>query len=231
MTEPSGLASPAVEVVVISGGVSSPSSTRLLADRLAAQVHQAFTTDGHAVRTSAIDLTPLAADVTTALVGGLTSPALQGAFDTLAGADVVVAGAPIYKAGISGLFKSFLDVMDNDLLVGKTVLLTATAGSSRHALVVDDHLRPLFAFMRAVTTPTSLFAAPDDWADPSLGRRLRRAAREAVAMHRAGLTDEVSTHSWDSYQHSFGSTQDQRHDRDSEVDFGTPLMRLAAGGS
>jgi FMN reductase len=220
-----------MRIVIINGGTSIPSSTRMLAERLAAQVHQTALAEGHVVETVALELAPLAGDVATALVGGPISSAVQGAFNALADADIVIAGAPIYKAGISGLFKSFLDVMDNDLLVAKTVVLAATAGSARHALVVDDHLRPLFAFMRAITAPTSVFAAPDDWADPSLGRRLRRAAREAVSLHRAGLADDVGTHSWDSYQHSFGTTRSQRSDRDTDLDFDTPLMRLAAGGS
>jgi FMN reductase len=223
--------SPTVAVALLSGGVSSPSSTRMLVDRLGGGVHQAFTSEGYAVSTTAIELAPLATDLATALLGGLTSPSLRRAFDALADADVVVAGAPIYKAGISGLFKSFLDVLDNDLLVGKTVLLAATAGSPRHALVVDDHLRPLFAFMRAVTAPTSVFAAPEDWADPLLMRRLQRAGHEAMAIHRAGLAEEVSGRSWDSYQHAFDSVQQRRNDRGTDPVFDTALMRLAAGGS
>ncbi len=56
-------------------------------------------------------------------------------------------------------------MLDNDLLIGKPVLLGATAGTARHALVVDDQLRPLFAYLRALPVPTSLFAAPEDWGD------------------------------------------------------------------
>jgi len=230
MTTPPDPAAPIIKVVAISGGVSSPSSTRMLVDRLAAEVQHVFASKGDTARTSVIELAPLASDVATTLVGGLSSPKLQNAFDALAAADVVIVGVPIYKAGVSGLFKSFLDVMDNDLLVGKTVALTASAGSARHALVVDDHLRPLFAFMRAVTTPTSVFAAPEDWAHPSLGRRLRRTAHEAVALQGTGMAAEVSAHSWDAYQHSFDSLQNRRGEHNSDPNFDTPLMRLAAGG-
>jgi FMN reductase len=63
---------------------------------------------------------------------------LQAAIEQIATADAVIAAAPVYKAGISGLFKSFVDVLDNDLLVAKPVLLAATTGSSRHAHVVDE---------------------------------------------------------------------------------------------
>ena len=54
-------------------------------------------------------------------------------------------------------------MLDDDLLIAKPVLLAATAGSSRHALVIDEQMRPLFAYMRALTLPTSVFAGPEDW--------------------------------------------------------------------
>jgi FMN reductase len=217
-------------LVLISGGVSEPSSTRLLADRTGAKVIEALTADDIAVRSSVIELAPLSADIGTAMVGGLSSERLRSALSIVAEADIVVASTPIYKGGISGLFKSFVDVMDNDLIVGKTVVLAATAGSARHAMVVDDHMRPLFAFMRAVTVPTSVFAAPEDWADPSLGRRLKRAAVEAAALHGSGLEQRVVEQSWDGYQHQFGGSSVHAGEAGG-VDFDTPLMRLAAGGA
>ena len=220
-----------VRLVLISGGISEPSSTRLLADRMGTTLIDALAADDVEVRTSIIELAPLSADIGAALVGGISSAQLASAMSTLAEADIIVASTPIYKGGMSGLFKSFVDVMDNDLLVGKTVLLAATAGSARHAMVVDDHMRPLFAFMRAVTAPTSVFAAPDDWADPSLGRRLKRAATEAVALYRSGLEQHVVQQSWDGYQHQFGSSSVHAEDNADGIDFDTPLMRLAAGGS
>jgi FMN reductase len=136
----------------------------------------------------------------------------------------------VYKAGLSGLFKSFVDVLDDDLLVGKTVLLAATAGSARHAMVVDDHLRPLVAFLRAVAVPTSVFAAPEDWADPALTRRIERAAVEASALLRARLEQQITRRVWHAYQHQFGSGARGAGQADREVDFDTPLMRLATGG-
>jgi FMN reductase len=78
--------------------------------------------------------------------------------------------------------------------------------------------------------PTSLFAAPEDWADPSLTRRMKRAALEAAALHRSGLEDEVLSNSWDAYQHQFGSASARRSPNWENPDFDTPLMRLASGG-
>ncbi|HEX3752846.1 MAG TPA: NAD(P)H-dependent oxidoreductase, partial [Streptosporangiaceae bacterium] len=139
----------------------------------------------------------------------------------------------VYKAGPSGLFKSFFDVLDNDLLIAKPVLLSATAGTARHALVADDQLRPLFAYLRAMTAPTSLFAAPEDWADPALNQRIDRAARELVLLMESGITRAIRDESWSSYQHEFGSSAESGRDVDDEpaVNFDTDLMRLAAGGS
>jgi FMN reductase len=219
-----------VHVAVISAGVSEPSSTRLLADRQASHLYDTLGRQQLTVRTSAVELGPLATDIATTLVGGLTSQGLQKAIDTIGQADLVIASTPIYKAGASGLFKSFIDVLDNDLMVGKVVLLAATAGSPRHAMVLDDHLRPLFAFMRALTVPTSLFAAPEDWADPSLTTRMKRAAVEAAALYRSGLQDEVLNNAWDAYQHQFDSAS-ARRSASEDPDFDTPLMRLASGGT
>jgi FMN reductase len=115
---------------------------------------------------------------TRALMTGFSEAKVQSAIDTLAAADAVVVGTPIYKAGISGLLKSFIDIIDNDLLIAKPTILAATAGTARHAMVVDEQMRPLFAFLRALPVPTSVFAAPEDWSAPKLGSRIDRAATE-----------------------------------------------------
>src|ERR1700728_1618385 len=166
------------ELVVVSGGTSDPSSTKLLADRVAQRVAEIAERRGGAVRTRVIELRELATDVSTALTSQLITPKLQQAIAALGAADAVIAAAPVYKAGPSGLFTSFFHVLDNDLLIGKPVVLAATAGTARHALVVDDQMRPMFSYLRALTVPTSLFAAPEDWSDPALNQRIDRAASE-----------------------------------------------------
>src|SRR3984957_4501546 len=150
-------------LVVVSAGTSDPSSTRLLADRPAPRVAALAGQRGNAARTRVIDLRELATDITSALTSQLVTPRLQQAVDALGAADGVIAAPPVYKAGPSWLFTSFFHVLDNDLLIGKPVVLAATAGTARHALVVDDQMRPLFAYLRTLPVPTSLFAAPEDW--------------------------------------------------------------------
>ena len=153
---------------------------------------------------SVIDLREISADITTALTSQLVTPRLRNAVDALAGADGIIAAAPVYKAGASGLFTSFFHVLDNDLLIGKPVVLAATAGTARHALVVDDQMRSLFAYLRTLPVPTSLFAAPEDWGDSALDKRVDRAAFELVLLMESGFARKVRTESWQSYQHEFG---------------------------
>ena len=214
-------------LVVVSAGTSDPSSTRLLADRTAQRVTALAEQRSAAVLTRVIDLRELATDITTALTSQLVTPKLQQAVDALGAADGLIAAAPVYKAGASGLFTSFFHVLDNDLLIGKPAVLAATAGTARHALVVDDQMRSLFAYLRTLPVPTSLFAAPDDWGDEALAKRIDRAAFELVLLMESGFARQVRGESWQNYQHEFGSVGGTEPDVDTDSD----LMRLATGGS
>jgi FMN reductase len=167
------------KIVVISAGLSQPSSTRLLADQLAAAVADAaaFPAD-----ISVIELRDLAHDIANHLLTGFPPAALKEALDAVAAADALIAVTPIFTASYSGLFKSFIDVVDKDALIDKPVLIAATAGTARHSLALEHAMRPLFAYLRAVVVPTSVFAAGDDWgadsADGMLRTRITRAATE-----------------------------------------------------
>jgi FMN reductase len=88
-------------------------------------------------------------------------------------------------------------------------------------------MRSLFAFMRTLTVPTSLFAAPEDWGDPALNKRVDRAAFELVLLMESGFARKVRDESWRSYQHEFGSAGGT----ELAIDLDTDLMRLATGGS
>jgi FMN reductase len=214
-------------LVVVSAGTSDPSSTRLLADRTAQRAAALAARNGNEVTISVIELREIAADISTALVSQLITPRLQQASTALGEADGIIAAAPVYKAGPSGLFTSFFHVLDNDLLIAKPVVLAATAGTARHALVADDQMRPMFAYLRAMTVPTSLFAAPEDWSDPALNIRIDRAARELVLLMESGFAVKVRDESWQNYQHEFGSAGGT----ETAIDLDSDLMRLATGGS
>ncbi len=214
-------------LVVVSAGTSDPSSTRMLADRAAERVSALAGQRGHPVTVTTVDLREMATEIAAALVSGLTGPKLRQAIDALAEADAIVAATPVYKAGPSGLFTSFFQVIDDDLVIAKPVMLAATAGTARHALVVDDQMRSLFAYLRAMTVPTSVFASAADWGDPDFGKRIDRAALELVLLMESGFARQVREESWDSYQHEFDGAAGPEF----SVDFDSDMMRLAAGGS
>jgi FMN reductase len=214
-------------LVVVTAGTGDPSSTRMLADQLAQRVTDLAGRRGNEVATRVIDLRELATEITTAMVSQLVGPKLQKAVAALGEADGIVASTPVYAAGASGLFTSFFQVLDSDLLIAKPVVLAATAGTARHALVVDEQLRSLFAYLRTMTVPTALFAAPEDWSDPVLAKRVDRAALELLLLMESGFAQQVRDESWHSYQHEFGSAGGT----ELTIDLDSELMRLATGGS
>jgi FMN reductase len=170
-------------LAVVSAGLSVPSSTRLLADRLATAAVAALRERGEDATVEVVELREHARDVADAFVTGFPDAALRAAVATVTGADAVIAVTPVFSASYSGLFKSFVDVLEKDALTGKPVLLAATAGTARHSLVLEHAMRPLFAYLRAVTVPTAVFAASEDWAggdgtSAELSRRITRAAGE-----------------------------------------------------
>lgn len=214
-------------VVIVNAGVSDPSSTRLLADRIAQRIVSHGADRGRKVQVRAVDLREVLPELPTAMSSQLLGKRLTAAVEVLRDADAIVAAAPVYKAAASGLFTSFFQVLDNDLLIGTPVVLAATAGTARHALVVDDQMRAQFAYLRTLTVPTSLFASTEDWNDSALGERIDRAAIEAVLLMESGFRRAVRDQSWKRYQHSFGSAGGT----EISIDLDTDLMKLAAGGS
>lgn len=216
-----------LSLVVVNAGVSDPSSTRLLADRTAARVRALGQARGREVTTTVIDLRELLPELPGALASQHFGDGFKRAIAALVDADGIIAAAPVYKAGASGLFTSFFQVLDNDLLIGKPVILAATAGTARHALVVDQEMRALFAYLRTVTVPTSLFAATEDWQATALTGRIDRAALELMLLMESGFAKEVHDESWKSYQHEFGSAGGT----ETGIDLESDLMRLATGGT
>lgn len=177
-----------MKLIAVSAGLSTPSSTRLLADRLAESVREELAGRGHVVSTEVMELRGLAGDVANHLVTGFPPPRLAAAIDAVTGADGLVVVTPVFAASYSGLFKSFFDVIDPDALSGKPVLVAATGGTARHSLVLDHAMRPLFAYLRAAVVPTAVYAASADWGSggdeytEGLPARIRRAGGELAEL-------------------------------------------------
>jgi FMN reductase len=165
-------------LVVVSAGLSNPSSTRLLAERLTAAAVAALGD----VEVTHVELRDLAHQLTDQLLTGFPGPELATAEAAVAAADGLVVVTPVFSASYSGLFKMFFDVLETGALDGKPVLVAATAGTARHSLVLEHALRPLFAYLHAVVVPTGVFAATDDFAGTDLDSRIGRAAGELAAL-------------------------------------------------
>lgn len=213
-------------LVIVDAGTSDPSTTRMLSDKTAGSVMRIAEERGITIKARAIDLKSLANDIATGLTTGLLTPELEAASDILGSADGIIASTPIYKAGPSALFTGFFQVLDNDLLIGKPVILGATAGTARHALVIDDQIRPLFAYLRTLVVPTSLFATADDWSSPEMTTRVDRAATELALLIESGFAKGVRQEAWGSYQHTYGSAGGT----ELGIDLSSDLMKLATGG-
>jgi FMN reductase len=214
-----------MKLVVVNAGTGDPSSTRLLADRTAQRVAAIAGENDVTIDIHVIDLREIATEVTTALVSQHVGPGLRAAMDAVAAADGIIAATPVYAAGPSGLFTAFFQILETDTMIGTPVILAATAGTARHALVADDQMRGMFGYLRAMTVPTALFAAPEDWADAALTSRIDRAALELVALMQADIASTIRIGNAARYQTQLGSKNDPG------IDFDSDLMRLAAGGA
>ena len=185
-------------IVVLTAGLTVPSSTRLLGDQLADAVAAAVSARGEAVSFEYVEVRELAQDLAGYMTsGGIATPRLTAVREQLSAADGLIAVTPVFSASYSGLFKMFIDALDPDALNGMPVLIAATAGSPRHALVLDHAMRPLFSYLRAVVLPTGVFAATEEFGSSGLDERIARAAAElanavvvAGADHVAGFAPD-----------------------------------------
>jgi FMN reductase len=168
-----------MKLAVIAAGVGKPSSTRLLADRLAT----ATSAQLDDVQVEVIELRDLAVDIANNITSGYPNARLRAAIETVTGADGLIAVTPIFTASYSGLFKSFFDVVEDTALVGKPVLIAATGGTARHSLALEHALRPMFVYLRMIVVPTAVYAATEDWGNTDgLTTRISRAAGELAAL-------------------------------------------------
>ncbi len=192
-------------ISVISAGLSNPSSTRMLADRLAAATVAELAARGIEATVDTIELRDYAHDIANNLLTGFAPAALESAINAVVSADAVIAVTPIFSTSYSGLFKSFIDVLDPDALTGTPVLIGANAGTARHSLAIDYAIRPLFTYLHAEPVSTGVFAASSDWGAAAdevapLSARVERGARElAEAVARREPTTASDPFDPDSY--------------------------------
>jgi FMN reductase len=175
------------KLAVLSAGLSQPSSTRMLADKIAGATVARLAEDDIEVEVLSFDLRDYAQDITNNMLTGFPSPKLDAVIEAVTGADGLIAVTPIFTTSFSGLFKSFFDVIDNRALTDMPVVIGATAGTARHSLALDYAIRPMFTYLHAVVVPTTVFAASEDWGSgadkvKTLPDRIDRAAGELAAL-------------------------------------------------
>jgi FMN reductase len=147
-----------LRIVGFSGSLSRPSKTRALVDLATARA--AATLGASAATYDLTDLQPgLGSATTLDDLDGLP----RAIASAILSADALVVGSPVYKGSYTGLFKHLFDLVDPAALTGKPVLLTATGGGEKHALVIEHQLRPLFGFFEAATLPTGIYASSADF--------------------------------------------------------------------
>ncbi|WP_431260175.1 FMN reductase [Roseateles chitinivorans] len=177
-----------LRLVAVSGGMQRPSKSAALAEHLLDLIAEAVPVEQHL-----IELGPLAPQFAGAVWRSQAPAAVERELVAVEQADVLVVATPVFRGSYTGLFKHFFDFIDQDALIDKPVLLAATGGSERHALVIDHQLRPLFSFFQARTLPLGVYATDKDFID----YRLRDEAllqRAALAVQRALPLIDLTRH-------------------------------------
>lgn len=174
-------------IVLVTAGHGTPSSSRLLGERLADATVAELARAGGAAEVTHLELRTLAADLANHVATRIPSARLREAFEAVRSADGVIAVTPIYNGSYSGLFKLFFDSLDEGALAGRPVLMAATGGTARHSLAIDHAMLPMFYYLKALPAPHPVFAATKDWGTTG-GKLERRTARAAQAFARLVLS-------------------------------------------
>ncbi len=170
--------------MVLSGGVGYPSSTQVLGNALATSVSEALP---DAAIVDVIEVRELGEAIARATFLGLPEPQLDSALRMVEGADVLIATSPVFRGSYAGMFKAFIDLLDPVAMRSVLVVLGATGGSARHQLVIDQALRPLFAYFGSLIVPTGVYATSEELGTvgrlpAALERRIQRAGQQTAAL-------------------------------------------------
>ena len=177
------------KLTIVTGGLREPSSTRLLADRLDEAVRAELAEQGVPATSTIIELRPLGRAIMDAMLTGFAGTDLEAAFEAVGSADGLIAVTPAFNASYSGLFKSFFDVVPEEILSDMPVMIAATGGTERHSLVLEHAMRPMFSYLHAVVSPTGVYAATDDFGAQhtasGLSERIGRASADFARLLRS----------------------------------------------
>ena len=168
-----------LKVVAVNGSAHQPSRTLVLIQALLAELDQRLMLD-----TQIVDLSTIARQLGASLTREELPADIEAQLVAIESADLLIAAAPVYRGSFPGHFKHLFDLVGMDALTDKPVLLAATGGSDRHALVLEHQLRPLFSFLQALTLPIGVYASTADFDGYQVGSKAL-AHRIALAADRA----------------------------------------------
>lgn len=171
-----------LRVVGVSGSTTSPSKTTALVESLLASLAGRREIDSHLV-----ELTVVGPQLAGALLRSDLPASAEDELRRIETADLLIVASPVYRASFTGLFKHLFDFVDQYALVDTPVLLAATGGSDRHALIIEHQLRPLFGFFQALTLPIGVYAKDSEFtdyrvSDPNLQERIDRSIARALPL-------------------------------------------------
>ena len=181
-----------LNVVGVSGSLQAPSKTIALVDAIIAELGTHLEIDSHVIK-----LNELGPHFAGALSRTELPDLVESELRRIEEADLLVVASPVYRASFTGLFKHLFDFVDQDALIDKPILLAASGGSERHALIIEHQFRPLFSFFQALTLPLGIYAHDSDFTDYKvssgyLEERIRKVVARSLPIIVANVDDFAS---------------------------------------
>lgn len=183
---PLPMSTPPLKLVAVSGGVQRPSRTSALVEHLVAAMAEALP-----IAARVVELGELAPRLAGAVYRKQLPPEVEAAVAAIESADLLIVASPVFRGTYTGLFKHLFDFVDQHALIDTPVLLAATGGSDRHALMLDTALRPLFSFFQALTLPIGVYASEADFDNYRVSSESLRARIVLAAERAAGLVKAI----------------------------------------
>jgi FMN reductase len=149
-----------LRVVAVSGSLHAPSKTTALVKEILASLGRELAIDAHV-----IEINEIGPGFAGTLRRDQLPESVENELHRIETADLLVVASPVYRASFTGLFKHLFDFVGQYALVDKPILLAATGGSDRHALIIEHQFRPLFGFFQALTLPIGIYANDSDFAN------------------------------------------------------------------
>jgi FMN reductase len=181
-----------LRVVAVSGSLTHPSRTTALVEAIVEAFGRVIPIEPHIITLNSLG-PHLAGALTRSKLPAVAEQELQ----RIESADLLVVATPVYRASFTGLFKHLFDFVDQYALVDTPVLLAATGGSERHALIIEHQLRPLFGFFQALALPVGVYAHDSDFTDHKISNeqltdRIEKAIARALPLVRSSLVERES---------------------------------------